>query len=381
MSTYTLSAADRAGASPFRTAEAPVRPEWEDPPPPPPPKAFTGGTPPVLIPDPARNAVLATALDAMAPAGTPARVRLDRVALTVVKVEPGRAPLAYAGVHEHDPHFAASLLKLALLPASFDLVAAVNRLASTLPAGADVLAAAKARFAADIGAAVPGLPYGPWRSVTYGETLAVAAPGTGPRVSLSTRHSQELVSIVANQGQNVGAQRCVRRLGFSYVNGSAAAGGFLDVATRRGIWMASDFIVDGSGSGWPSFYAPVLPAGKSSLVMTTNAMAGLLVAMVRGHLVDGASSTAMRKILGQGGAWLSMTGAEGDMGFTVEGAKVGHASSGTARVGLVKSEAAVVRRKDGAEFVAVWQNLTDGAPGTDTLPVYRVIDALVRTWP
>ena len=88
----------------------------------------------------------------------------------------------------------------------------------------------------------------------------------------------------------------------------------------------------------------------------------------------------MLKIFQRDGSWLSeLPKAFKDAkSFTVMGAKVGHSDSPSAHVSVVKSEAALLRRPDRAEFVAVWQNVPDAL---DVGLIYDVIDEVVRTWP
>jgi hypothetical protein len=101
--------------------------------------------------------------------------------------------------------------------------------------------------------------------------------------------------------------------------------------------------------------------------------------MHRGQLIDAPSSTAMRTIFRNGGAWLSTLANKDSFSFTEDGAKVGHSGSGSAFVGAVMSEAVFLNRKgDDAPFLAVWQNVADEL-GSE--PIYRVLDEMVKNWP
>ena len=115
--------------------------------------------------------------------------------------------------------------------------------------------------------------------------------------------------------------------------------------------------------------------------MTAIAMANLLAHLHRDQLVDAASSQRMRTLFEAGGpwSWFGQLSNAAAFSFEVTGAKIGHASSGSAFVGSVLSEAAYLRRKsDSARFLAVWQNVPD-ALGFE--PIYRVIDEMVKNWP
>ena len=115
--------------------------------------------------------------------------------------------------------------------------------------------------------------------------------------------------------------------------------------------------------------------------MTAIAMANLLAHMHRDQLVDAASSQRMKTLFnaGAGWSWFKPGANAGTFSFEVTGCKVGHASSGSAFVGSVLSEAAYLRRKsDGARFIAVWQNVPDELHHA---PIYQVINEMVSTWP
>jgi len=115
--------------------------------------------------------------------------------------------------------------------------------------------------------------------------------------------------------------------------------------------------------------------------MTVIAMASLWSHIQRRQLMDATASDTMAEIIQRGGTWFS-TFAEGvraTFSFTGAGAKVGHSSSGSANVGSVQSEAAFLKRNsDDAMFIAVWQNVPDEL---GSLPIYRVLDPMIRNWP
>ena len=329
-----------------------------------------------MAPSVAQNARLATALQAVrGTLSTANKASLDKAALIVAKLTPSGA-MDYAGVRETEMFFSASLLKVSLLYASFELVARVNALAPAITAAtpAEFLDKVKRDFSRKIETAVPRIKPGAWRKVAF--DTALAATPNGPdhyRASLSTQHDTDVRSIFANQGQNTGAHNCMHRLGYCYVNRALDAAGFFDADTETGIWMATDY------GDWTDFNVPVATKGTSSAAMTALAMANLLSRIHRGNLIDGAASLSMRGILRTGGAWLSTLTDPNAFSFTEDGAKVGHSGSASAKVGPVMSEAVFLKRKsDSAPFVAVWQNVPD-ALGSE--PVYRVLDEMIKNWP
>jgi hypothetical protein len=175
----------------------------------------------------------------------------------------------------------------------------------------------------------------------------------------------------------------MHRLGYSFVNRTLEAAGFLDAESGVGVWMATDY------GGWSDFHVPVSTRstgrnprnGSSSAAMTAIGMASLLAHLHRDQLVDAAASQRMRTLFEAGGpwSWFGQMSNSGSLSFEVTGCKIGHASSGSAFVGSVLSEAAYLRRKsDNARFLAVWQNVPDALSFE---PIYRVLDEMIKNWP
>lgn len=308
------------------------------------------------------------------------RRRLDKVAFAIAKLGTGENPVKYAGVKENDMFFSASLLKVTLLYASFELVSRVNKLAPSFPGGRprDFFAKVQKAFGTSIASAVPWIPHGEWRKVKFEAALTATQDASGAwTVKLSRQHRADLEAIFARQLQDATARACMHRLGYSYVNGALAAAGFLDLKSKKGIWYANDL-----GGGWKQFYVPVATSGKSSVAMTGLVLANLLTAMHRGTLIDQTSSREMMGIMSKGGSWLQQAANVGTLSFTSTGAKVGHHPSSDAKVSSVKSEG-VFLNHNGVPFVAVWQNYPDASPDvvSDVINVYRVIDEVVKKWP
>jgi len=339
---------------------------------------------PKLVPSVAQNARLAAALATVRgtlPAANQAR--LDKIALIVLKLTPS-GPIDYAGVRETEMFFSASLLKVSLLYASFELVARVNALAPSITAAtaAEFLDKVKRDFSPKIENAVPRIKPGAWRKVAFDQALTATAAGPNQfRVSLSAKHDADLRKIFTDQTQNTSPRDTMHRLGYCYVNRALDAAGFFDLQTETGIWMATDY------GNWQDFNVPVATKntarppknGTSSAAMTALAMANLFAHMHRGLLISPAASTSMREIFRAGGAWLTTLPNKASFSFTDDGAKVGHSASGSAFVGSVMSEAAFLDRKsDAAHFLAVWQNVPDEL---NSEPIYRVLDEMIKNWP
>jgi|SRR5882724_782118 len=301
--------------------------------------------------------------------------RLEKVAFTIAKLGTGENPVKYAGEKEKDMLFSASLLKVTLLYASFELRSRLNKLAPSI-------AWDWKPFRAAVASAVPSIPAGPWREMNIYGLLAITATSDSGVLSfdLQPKHRADLTSIFSDQLQDLAARACMRRLGYSYVNGALAAAGFFAPKTKKGIWYANDL-----GGGWPQFHVPVATKGKSSAATTALALANLLTAMHRGTLIDQTSSREMMGIMSKGASWLTIPAVAkkaGSLSFTTKGAKVGHHASGDAKVSSVKSEGVFLDRR-GVPFVAVWQNYPDASPDlvSDVSNIYRVIDEVVKKWP
>ncbi|MFT3666672.1 M12 family metallopeptidase [Piscinibacter sp.] len=338
-----------------------------------------------LAPGAAHNTRLAAALATQRAALRGAnQTQLDALALLIAKLTPA-GTMEYAGVHETEMYFSASLLKVAMLYASFELLAQVNQLAPALtaPGAAKFLERVRREFGTTIERSVARIKPGAWRSVKFGEVLRALPDGPNRfRVEMHPTHAQDVEKIFSKQDQNLTPRDTMHRLGYSYVNRALEAGGFFDATSASGIWTTADY------GAWPDFHVPVATRGgkpprngTSSAAMTALAMASLLAHLHRGTLVDAAASQRMRTIFeaGAGWTWLKDHTATAASSFDVTGCKIGEASSGSAFVGTVFSEGAWLRRRsDAAPFVVVWQNAHLALPFE---PIAGVIDEVVRTWP
>jgi hypothetical protein len=345
-----------------------------------------------LVPDAAHNARLAAALalERAALASDTIRTQLDDMALVIARLTPSGV-MGYAGVHENDMFFSASLLKMAMVYASFELEAQVNQLAGALtaPTAAKFLDRVRREFGSSIARSVKRITKGPWQDTSFSQVLSATPDGPNRfRVALRSDsnklldHAGDVLRICDDQRDNGPPMRTMHRLGYSYVNRALEAAGFFDAATASGIWTTADY------GSWRDFHVPVVTRGKggrpgsSSAAMTALAMASLLAHMHRGTLVNAAASQRMRTIFQAGAGWTWLKQVEPgytSASFEVIGCKIGEASSGSANVGTIFSEGAWLRRKsDGAQFVTVWQNAHYDLPFQ---PVLRVLHAMVRDWP
>jgi phosphatidylserine/phosphatidylglycerophosphate/cardiolipin synthase-like enzyme len=341
---------------------------------------------PQMIRDSQRTQDLLNAIAAVkATLSTADQRRLDQVAFAIAKLGTGNNPVEYAGLHEDAMFFTGSLAKIALLPASFELLFRVQQqgVSSSAIDPKAFLADVHKSFDSTIRASISWLPPGDWRETKIEDVVTATKNASGGfDVVMNAVHRRELERIFSDPNNNGHLRSCMRRLGYSYVNGATAAGGFLGTdpllsTFKKGLWMANDL-----GGGWPQFFVPVQTGGKSSVAGTAIDIANILTAMHRGTLIDATLSGQMMSIFSTGASWLMRVPASVGLALTNRGAKVGHASSDDAHAPTVKSEAAFLER-GGALFATVWHNFPDAHPDDqrDVSIVYRVIDEVARLWP
>ncbi len=161
---------------------------------------------------------------------------------------------------------------------------------------------------------------------------------------------------------NLGAAECIKRLGFCWINGALANGGFFD--GQNGIWLAGTF----TGAITP-VRVPSVNDGGSAQAMTCVDMANLYALLVQQTLVDVNSSNEMLGLLGdaQHGPDSAFTTRNGvvspGFGLDVTHTKIGLGSLKPENGGIeVFSEGSVLtHRTSGRRFVAVWQNTNNAS--------------------
>lgn len=336
----------------------------------------------------------------------------------------------YAGVHDEEMHFSASLLKVAAMYAAFSLRAEARKLAATPGGFANATAfftALKQKFnSAD---AVPKIRNaGPAVGLEprYADIISVTGFGGGGTLTVefapSFYHSasedhdlfqdyedvrvaeglgedadgnpiENAVSLAAFNkishmyrmivpSNNHSAGECIRRLGYAYINVKLMNHGLYNPSSSspRGIWLAGDFRggirveVDSSNDG------------EVAVATTSFQMARFFSLIQSRKLIDEDSSKDMKALLkeahGVDSAWISR---EGSRLFKFEGVKVGLANlkPNTPPKGPdVFSEGVLLKWKNEAELthnlnggIAVcWQNLRRDAIDTAWLAIAEMIE-------
>jgi hypothetical protein len=218
----------------------------------------------------------------------------------------------YAGFHDDEMCFSASLLKVAVMYAAFELRAAANRLvAAQSITSQDALEKALAGTfdsvirkkalsrinALDAAAA----HYGDIFQFT-GQPAPQGPVAFTPTVGAKTGFQDALHDMVVVSSDD-GASQCINALGFSYLNALFMTAGFFTPGKlrgdERGIWVAGDF-----EQARQSRIRAVneIDDQTGAYVMTTEAMCRLMAMIATGQLVNdtavqGTSNQEMQQLL------------------------------------------------------------------------------------
>jgi hypothetical protein len=102
---------------------------------------------------------------------------------------------------------------------------------------------------------------------------------------------------------NEAASRCIRAIGFPYLNGVLGAAGFFDRSTRTGLWLSGDYLGhdwlpgDRAGQRLSPRWAALQQRKVTNFAGTSFQVARLLTLLAQGRLVDPDSSTAMLELM------------------------------------------------------------------------------------
>ena len=328
--------------------------------------------PTLLTPDPALAGALAAAI-AESVVTFPSLGAPPRIAISVVAIdESGDQPrFKHAGFGEHDMHYSASLLKVAAMFDAFELRQSASDFALTAgdPTQADLFARMSTEFDPTIASSSQLISSDPnvtedlkkpkYTTLFEGTQLASG----GYLIKFTPSFSGDL-SLMIVESQDEASGRCVKGLGYSWINGLLEAGGLFNSATQNGIWLAGTF----TGTV-PVVRIPSLNDGLSAQAMTCFDMANLYALLFEKTTIDARSSDSiceeMLQLLadsavGPDPSWMQDGVREGVTGlastFTITHTKIGDGPLKTG--GSVASEATIVQHNpSGKEFMVVWQNV------------------------
>ena len=265
------------------------------PPPPPPPV-------PLFPPAPAINLVnnkkLDDALKAAAAAVTIGGKR-PPFGLTIVDLmsaAPGSNDLASAGWNQDVEHYAASMLKAACLYAAHTLRDLVQRFARTrAPKDPDTLfRMLDAELNPLIDACCPMLAgrAPKVRLPRWQDVFAASGSGAGMSVRFTSSYNTSLEQMIV-PSDNGEAGRCIRGVGYAYLNGLMLKHGFFDNsnAKKTGVWLAGDF------SGADVVTIPCDNDTDTKQGTTSAMMARLGAVILSGNVLPAASHGEMAELL------------------------------------------------------------------------------------
>lgn len=332
------------------------------------------------FPEPYANSLIAddglqAALDAAIATGPG---KSWRVPISIVSLEAdGRRPAAHFKGGE--VHFSASLLKVAAMYSAFELRNTLQAIAQELgkrarPSNLLNLGAAyldpliMARV--DAISALKGIQK-THALPRYGDAFEAVAATSAQQEALSVRftaefnkHLEKMIAVSDNRS----AAQCVYASGYGYLNAGLAAAGFFDEKTKKGIWLAGDYV-----RSYPYFRIPSENDGPVAQGATTQQLARLYTLIHDGKLVSAAASSEMLELLAKAVAVPEVfIDRAANINFKVTHTKVGLGPLKKESGGdSVYSEGSILEHKSGRKFVVVWQNLVCGSEYFE--PLGRVV--------
>jgi len=292
---------------------------------------------------------------------------LKNITTAVVALNPdGTRPLAhYRG---SEVHYGASLIKIAAMYAAFELRATLRSIANELGGSArpsDVLKQAsdyldpkimaKVATLSPIAGVSPGFAL-PRYASTFDVIPKSGVPGF--TVNFSSRYQTALEKMIGPSSNNDAAS-CVHGVGYGYLNGSLAAGGFFDPGTKNGIWLAGDYQDPDRPGKYPAFRIPCGNDVDTAQGATALQLARLMALLWDKRLVGPGASSEMLALLTLPDAGERYSELGASTNFKVMHVKIGFgALDPTKGGGKVLSEGSIVKHlASGRVFATGWLNL------------------------
>ncbi|WP_306534552.1 hypothetical protein [Geobacter sp.] len=290
------------------------------------------------------------------------------VRITVVDVTNASGPLPSAGHFETETDYIASEAKVAVMYAAYALRDMVRRFAATTGANPTNLSAWLAtQMDPSIAKAsdniARSLLMDAHRVPSYRNVFEPKPASLGLRatVAFSPAFERALEGMIV-PSNNAHAAACVHGVGYGYLNGALAAGGFFDPSTSQGLWVAGDFQ---EGKKWPYVRIVSRNDGLVAQAGTTRDMAKLVSLIMTDRLLDPASCAEMRGRLARAAKgidtpWVARTGVFKPGTITHNKLGLGPLKSRK----IVRSEVSVYQSPvaKGRRYVVAWQNLVEVRP-------------------
>jgi hypothetical protein len=297
---------------------------------------------------------------------------LPPISVVSVRQQASVFTFKHAGSQSAGMFFSGSLPKIAAMYAAFELRRAVNLLVVNPLPSSSAAAHDNLRAAFDdvIDVASPIISAAPavnrqMRIPKY-EQIFAAIPliDGGFSFEFNLEFSTHLRKMIV-ESDNGSAGECVKRLGYSWINGALQKGGFFSLPSKAGLWLAGTY-----GGGWPAVRVPSLNDGDTAQGTTCFDAANLYAHLLQGTLgrplID--SSGKMLDLLVQAA---SVDPAFIDWerrGLTARRYHVTHTKIGIGprTAGDVLSEATILEHSaTGDVFIVVLQNLPRTTQGME----------------
>jgi len=291
------------------------------------------------------------------------------VRFTLVDVTNASGALPSAGYLETVTDYIASEAKVAVMYSAYAMRDMVQRFAASTGANTANLFAQLARqmdpsiVKASKNIAV-SLLMPEHRVPSYRNVFAMKPAGWGGlrvTVTFTPGFDRALEGMIV-PSNNADAATCVHGVGYGYLNGALASGGFFDPSIDQGLWVAGDFQ---AGKKWPYVRIVSRNDGFVAQAGTTRDMAKLVSLIMTDRLLDPASCDEMRRRLARAARgidtpWVARTGIFKPGTITHNKLGLGPLKSGQ----NVRSEVSVYQSPvaKGRRYVVAWQNLVGLRP-------------------
>jgi hypothetical protein len=306
----------------------------------------------------------------------------------------GAASLPIAGYLDDEEDYIASEAKVGIMYAAYcfrDFVSRFNQMNSAKDE-ADLFKQLRDTMNKPIEGFVPrvlgGAVPSSHRLPSYDKVVTAKKAGNRLNVEFRADFVNSLDAMII-PSDNSAAMRCVHGLGFSYLNGALATGGFFDDSKKKGpgLWVGGDFQM---GKVWAPVRIDTDNDTSSSVGSTSDALARLIAVIITGGVLDKKACDEMRTRLASAAhpdrkkwpngdqSWLTRDPVpQGFAQANVTHDKIGlgplNAGGDTYSEGMVLNGVG----KSGRNYVVSWQNLTPGTfDYSDVVSVLR--DAIGR---
>ena len=255
---------------------------------------------PAVIDDPfVRNENFQAALD-KAVGELEAKKKLAEGALSIpftfAEITTDNSPFPSANYRENEVHYIASEAKVAVMYAAYVLRDMVRRFAKLngITKADELFAQLSLKMDSSILRSVAVIESDPNltdlnRLPNYAAVFSATQGTVNLNVNFSAAYNTALENMIVPSDNNAAAT-CIHGLGYSYLNGALAAGGFFDANSSEGLWVAGDFK---EGKVWPYVRIQSVNDGLSAQAGTTSHMARLVSLIATKQLLDPLSCEEM----------------------------------------------------------------------------------------